>query len=346
MTTASPRIAPTTVLRLAGTIACTTVVSAALVLVAGADPVATLQALIDGSLGHAYGTGQTIMLASVLALVALAAAIPARARLWNVGGEGQMYAGALAAVAVALKLDAGPALVTVAALAAGMVAGGLVGLVAAWLKIVADANEVLTTLMLNFVVILFADYAITHAFPSEGIAGSTPEVPAGVGLPTIWATADVDVGVIAALGSIVVAHVLLSRGTLGLKIRAAGSNPDAARQCGVPVGVVFAWSLGLGGAFAGLAGAIVVIGIDGLLAANFSPGYGFIGIAVALLAQARPLWIAPAALLFAVLTVGGSYLEPTVGLSSSAALAIQAIIVLTLLAFWVLPTPASGKARA
>lgn len=315
-----------------------TILIAALVFQAlGAAPAAVFEAMLDGALGNPLGFKETILLTGILALAGLAVAIPARARLWNIGGEGQIFAGALASVTVALKLPGvDPILLTVLAVLAGVLAGALLGLVAGWLKAEFGAHEVLTTLMLNFIAILFADYAVGHFFPTEGAGNTTPPVPDGVALPELGASW-LSVSALIALVAVLFAWLLISRTRLGLKIRALGSNRDAALQNGVKVERVSVAALAIGGAFAGLAGAIIVIGIDGSLARDFSPGYGYIGIAVAMMARSRALWVVPAAFLFAVLTVGGSYLEPTVGLSASTALVIEGLLILLLLAFWALP---------
>lgn len=331
--------------RIAGSIALTLLLVGAVFALAGADPLAAFRALVRGALGNPLGVEQTVELGALLVLAGLAVALPARASLWNVGGEGQIFAGALASVTVALKLSGpDPLVVMVLAVLAGALAGAAVAAIAGALRAFAGANEVLTTLMLNFVVTLLTFYAIGHWFPAAGIRGSTPEVPEAVELPRLLGR-DFTGGIVIALACVVIAHVIMTRTRLGLKIRATGANPDAARHNGVRVPHVYLAAFGIGGAFAGLAGAIVVLGIDGLLARDFSPGYGFVGIAVALLARSRPLWIVPAAALFSVVTVGGSYLEAAVGLSADVALVIQGLLLLLLLALWVLPPERAGGGR-
>lgn len=321
----------------------TLVVTGAIFALSGADPFEAYEALVEGSLGNRVGVTNTVMLASILILTALAFAIPARAQQWNIGGEGQLFVGALASVWVALKVKGlDPALLTVLSLLAGLLAGAFWAGIAGVLKVRAGANEVLTTLMLNFIAILAVEYSIAHVFATGGTPSATPAVPAGVELPTLWASTRINYAVVVALVAVLLVYVLLARTVLGLKIRATGFNPDGARHGGIDVGRVQVTSLVLGGAFAGLAGAIVVIGIDHLLALEFSPGYGFIGIAVAMLARSRPLLIVPVAAGFAVLTVGGSFLSAAVGVSSSVALVTQAVLVLMVLALWVVP-PERGR---
>lgn len=303
---------------------------------AGTNPLVAYGALYRGSLGNIFGLAETLSLTGVLILMAIAAAIPARSGLWNIGGEGQMFAGALVAALVGLSLPAPSPVVVVVALVAGAIGGAAWGAIAGVLKSVFDANEVLTTLMLNFVAILLVDVVITRGFADSGVPSATPYLPDGVMLPELVPGTGIGWTILLALAAALAAHVLVSRTRLGLQLRAIGSNPFAARNAGVPVPRLQALSLSIGGLFAGLAGAVIVIGIQGLLIRGFSPGFGFIGVAVAMLARSNPLWIPPAALLFACLTVGGSYLEPVVGLSASAALVVQAVLVLALMVFGVL----------
>lgn len=318
-------------------LALTAAITSAVFWLAGASPIDAYGALYKGSLGSRFGFEETLMLTGVLILVALAAAVPARAQLWNIGGEGQMFVGALGAVLVGLNLQAPPPLVVIAALSAGAAAGALWGAIAGTLKSTLAANEVLTTLMLNFVAILLVDLAITRVFADSGVPSASPHLPIGVELPELWPGAGINLTIVVAVTAAFVAHVLLMRTSLGLRIRAVGLGIDAARNAGLPVARLQALSLALGGAFAGLAGAVIVVGIQGLLVRGFSPGFGFVGIAIAMLARAKPAWVVPSAVLFAALTVGGSYLEPIVGLSASAAILVQAVLVISLLAFWVFP---------
>jgi simple sugar transport system permease protein len=164
-------------------------------------------------------------------------------------------------------------------------------------------------------------------------------VPTGVGLEGIWTGTVVNVGVFFVLAAPLLAWVILRRTGLGFGIRTFGRNPDAARLAGFPLGRIVLAAFGLGGMFAGLAGATQVIGIDKVLSSSFSPGWGFTGIAVALTARLNPLWIPPAAFGFSILVVGGNSLPTSVGISTSTTLIVQALFVLLLLALWVIPPP-------
>jgi simple sugar transport system permease protein len=298
----------------------------------GTSPLEAYRTIVDGSLGSTAGIGQTLMVAVPLALCGVAAAIPFTARLWNVGAEGQMHAGAFAAVAVALTVPVLPALlfiplVLLAAVAAGALWAGVAGV----LKAATGANEVIVTLMLNFVAILLATYAITGLWPQD-VAPQTEQVPAEAWLPGIWDAASVDLGLPIALAAVAAARVLMARTGLGLQIRAIGLNPFASRLNGMRVDRLTVLTFAIAGLFAGLAGGLEVIGENRSLLTNFSANYGYLGIAVALVARLSPAWIVPSAVLFAALQVGSQSLPAVTGISTAFGEIIIAVFVLALLA--------------
>lgn len=322
-----------TLLALAGTVA----VVALLLALLGASPVDALKALYTGAVGNRFNLGQTVMIASLLALTGLAAAIPFSAHLWNVGGEGQLYFGAFTAAAAAFTLPAGLApwllapLVVVAAAAGGAAWGFVPGV----LKVGANANEVITSLMMTFVAILLANYAITVLWP-EGALPQTRYVPDSAELPNIWSGTLVTAGAPVAAGAVVVAWLIMSRTTLGFTIRAIGLNPNAARMNGMRVGRAGLLAFVMGGAFAGLAGGINVLGMNSALISGFSGNFGFLGIAVALVARLSPVWILPSAFFFAALRVGSNGLQVETGLSTSIGEIVVATFILLLLTFRVI----------
>ena len=327
LSTPDPRAMATGVMALLGTIVVVSLMVAAL----GEDPFAAIQTILEGSFGDTAALGQTLMVAVPLALCGAAAAIPFTARLWNVGAEGQMHVGAFAAVAVALTLPALPGpvfipLILIAAIVAGALWAGLAGL----LKTAFGANEVIVTLMLNFVAILIATYAITGIWP-QGVAPSTEQVPDSSVLPVVWSGANVSLALPIALAALVAAWVLMSRTGLGLQIRSIGLNPFASLMNGMRVQTVTVATFAIAGTFAGLAGAMEVIGENKALVTNFSANYGYLGIAVALVARLAPAWIFPSAVLFAALQVGSQSLPASTGIPTSFGQIIIAAFVLGLL---------------
>ncbi|MGD9695139.1 MAG: ABC transporter permease [Thermoleophilia bacterium] len=312
-----------------GTLVLVGVVIAAL----GANPFDAYWSIVEGAFGSSDRIGNTLRVAVPLALCGVAAAIPFTARLWNVGAEGQMHVGAFAAIALALTLPSGlPAavmvpLVVLGAVLAGAVWAGLAGL----LKAVAGANEVIVTLMLNFVGILLATYAITGLWP-QGVAAQTERVPGSAELPVIWSSAGVNLGLVLAVVAVAVAWVVMRRTRSGFEIRAIGLNPAAARMNGMRVARVTVVTFVLAGLFAGLAGSIQVIGDNRALVTGFSANYGYIGIAVALVARLNPAWILPSAVLFAALQVGSQTLPAATGISTAVGQIVIATFIIALLA--------------
>jgi simple sugar transport system permease protein len=328
--------------RFVAALAATLAVVSVVILIFGADPVAVARAVVEGSLGDPFVLGQTIMVTGILTLTGLAAAIPFRAGLWNVGGEGQLYAGAIGAVAVALLVS--PNLNSVIALIlvmlASIVAGALWGAIAGALKATLDLNEVIVSLMLSFIAILAADYVVRGIWP-EGISPQTKRIPDNTVLPMIWQQGLVTIGPVIALVFVIAGWFLIRHTTLGFSIRAVGFNPKAARLSGISAGWIAVSTFAIGGAVAGLAGGMVVSGVSNALVAHFSPNYGFLGIAVALIARLEPLWLVPAAFVFSALRVGSNGLEVDIGLSSAVGDVIVTTFIISLLFFRIVKLPTS-----
>jgi len=309
----------------------------ALVLIAlDADPVEAASSLVRGAIGSRFGLSETISIAALLILTGLAAAIPFAAGLWNIGGEGQMYAGAVAATAVAFGFPAGvpSALHVAACLIAGVVGGAIWGLVPAILKNRFGANEVITTLMLVYVAIYFADGAISHWWPSQ--AQTTPPIPVSARATPLLSGMNVTWASMLALIAVPLAWFVLYRTSLGFDIRVTGDNPRAALLAGSRPSNVRAAAFALGGGFAGAAGGVVVVGMSHALISNFSDNFGYLGIAVALMARLSPKWIALPALLFAILRVGANQMQVRTGLDPSSGDLLVAVFVITLMAFHVI----------
>ena len=321
----------------AAAIAATLAICSVLVLILGANPATAASALVSGALGSSFTFGETVMIAAVLSLTALAAAIPFSARLWNVGGEGQLYVGAFVAAGLSLSLPStlphvlfAPLVVVAAALG-----GAVWGLAPGILKATINASEVIVSLMMTFIAILLADYAITVLWP-QGTAPQTASVPGNSTLPPLWSDSLVTAGAPIALLGVCVAWLIMSRTTLGFEIRAVGLNQRAAQMNGVRIGRIAIFAFALGGAFGGLAGAVTVLGMNNALVTGFSGNFGFLGIAVALVARLNPIWVIPSAFLFAILRVGSNSLQVSTGLSPTMGEVLAATLIILLLGFRVI----------
>lgn len=332
-----PRPHPSLALRLAAPAGAVLLALAAVALplaLAGADVPAAYRGILAGSLGSRFTLTETLARATPLMLTGLAAAVAFRARLWNIGGEGQLYMGALAAVAVGTGAVEGPAaLLLPLVLLAGAGAGALLMLGPTLLKLHLAVDEVVTTLLLNFVVLLLVGMMLEGPLQdpmSLGWPQSAPLVEPAT-LPKLLERTRLHAGFLLALAAALACRLLLVRTVWGFEARAVGASPEAARFAGVPVSGTMVRVGLLSGGLAGLAGAVEVAGLKGYLTADLSPGYGYAGIVVAMLAQLEPLAVLAAALFVAAVFVGADSMSRTVGVSSYVADLLVATSLLTML---------------
>jgi ABC-type uncharacterized transport system permease subunit len=301
---------------------------------AGAPVLAAYGRLVQGALGSTFALTETLARATPLILTGLAAAVAFRAKLWNIGAEGQLYAGALAATAVgsgAFGLPDG--LLLPAVVLAGASAGALLLLGPALLKVRLGVDEVVTTLLLNFVVLLFVQMMLEGPLQDPmgmGWPQSPPVLPAAE-LPKLLPRTRLHVGLVLALALAVLMWLYTRRTVWGFEARAVGANVEAARYAGMPVGRVFLRTALLSGGLAGLAGVSEVAGLKGYLTQDLSPGFGYAGIVVAMLAQLNALGCIASALFVAAVFVGADSMSRALGVSSYLANLIVATALLTML---------------
>jgi ABC-type uncharacterized transport system permease subunit len=305
-------------------------VSAGLVLAAGHDPVAALDALRLGTVGHPSAMGDTITKVVPLLILGLGVAIGIRAGLWNLGGDGQMTLGGLGAAVVGLwVVGAWPSWAAVPVIvAAGFAAGALWGGIAGLLKARRGITEVITTLLMNFIAINLVTLAIERPPLLDPQAGrpQTKEIAARLG--EIPPGPPAHAGLVIGLVLIVLTTLLLTRTSFGLEVRAVGQNARAARFAGIRAERRLAQVLMLSGGFAGIAGAVEVLGVHYRMISDLSPGYGFTAVAVALLAAADPRLILPSAVFFGALVSGGPVMQQVAGVPLDIVYATQGIVIL------------------
>jgi simple sugar transport system permease protein len=286
----------------------------------GSDPVAAYRSMVSAAFGSTFALSTTIIKTLPRLLPALGIALALRAGLWNVGAEGQIYVGALAAAGVALfgPVVAFPIAAGLALLAAAA-AGAAWGAIPGALRARRGISEVITSLMLVYVAIHLTNYLVEGPWLASGSTfPATDPVPIELRLPIIWTGTLLNAGALVVLGVTVVVAFVLGRTVFGLQLRAIGANDRASRVAGLSVGWVTVAAMAASGALAGLAGGIEVLGARGRLIEGFSPGYGFEAIAIALLGRLNPLGIVGAALLFGALDAGGAGLQTTAeGVSSA-----------------------------
>lgn len=288
-------------------------------LLAGADVGRAFALMWGGVFGSVFTMTETLTRAAPLILTGLAAAVAFRARLWNIGAEGQLYLGALAAVTLGAGLVEGPAWVMVPlVLIAGAAAGSVGLIVPAWLKVRFGADEVVTTLLLNFVILLFVQIMLEGPLQDPmgmGWPQSAPMIEAAT-LPPLVERMRLHAGLLVGLAAALILHLVLTRTVWGLRIRAVGENAAAARHAGIPVTRTIMGVAVLSGALAGLAGVGEVAGLKGYLTADLSPGHGYTGIVVAMLARLSPLGCVASALFIAAVFVGADTMSRAIGVSS------------------------------
>ena len=301
---------------------------------AGADVPSAYRQMAVASLGSSFALAETLTRAVPLILTGLAAAVAFRARLWNIGTEGQLYLGAVAAVALATgAVPLPPALLLPVTLAGGALAGTFLMLGPTWLKLRLGVDEVVTTLLLNFVALLLVGLLLEGPMQdpmSLGWPQSAPVLDAAT-LPRLVPRTRLHAGLVLALAAAVLVWLYLERTVWGFETRAVGSNAQAAAFAGVAVDRVLLRTGVISGALAGLAGASEVVGLKGYLTQDLSPGFGYSGIVVAMLAQLNPLGVVLAALFVAGVFVGADSMSRTVGVPSYIADLVVALSLLTML---------------
>ena len=288
----------------------------------GHSPRELLSILVGGSVGSRFALEGTLLKSVPLLLTGLSVALAFRAGVWNIGAEGQFIVGALAAL-VASPWG------TIASIVASMLAGALWASLATAMRLWRNAPEVLTTILLNFTAVHLLGWCVNG--PLRERAAQYPQSdPAAAALPMLG---NVHAGVFIALLASIGAWFLVERTTEGLRLRAIGLNPFAATWAGVNVRSQLARAMALSGAAAGLAGGIELLGVTHRLFERFAAGYGYSGIAVALLAQLHPLAVIVSALFFGALVTGAGELQRAANISSAVATFGQAAVILMLILF-------------
>ncbi len=317
------------------------IVAVPAILAAGADPVEAYQAMWDGSLGSGRAFGDVLNRADTFVLLGLGIAVSIRAGFFNVGAEGQLWLGALGATIVTLYWDGPGLLVVSVALIAGFVFGALWSLLVALLKIFLRVDELIGSLMLNYIAILLIGY-LTFGPMKAYRAGQTERIPADHDLPLLFASdSRLHMGFLISLVAVVVVWLLLTRTTFGYEIRTVGGNPEAARFAGIRINWLITRVSLLGGGLCGLAGANAILGVQHVLLSNFSPGWGYTAIAVALLGGLMPFGVLFAAVLFGALEIGATNMQYAAGVPTSVGGLIEGLI----LVFFLLSIPFSLTRR-
>jgi ABC-type uncharacterized transport system permease subunit len=325
---------PMVVLRWAIIIASTVAIFSAFLLAKGADPAAVLESMWDTALGTPDSAGETLIRATPILLAALAAAVPARAGLFNLGGEGQLLMGAIGAIVMANQLGGNaPSFLTLLLMG---VSGAAFG--AAWaslpavLKVVTRTNEAISSLLLNYIAGIIVTWLCFEPWKDPTSLGQaySRELVGVERFPVIWGQR-VHPGIFVGIAAAVILWAVLKYSTWGFKLKVIGGNPSAARRAGLAVSGLSIAAMAVGGAMAGLGGMIEVAGTEGRLRPELLAGFGFIGFLASWLAKHDPLKCILSAFILGAIAVGGSGLKITAGLSGGAVNILMALVLFAVL---------------
>lgn len=314
-------------------LAATVLIGSGLSMLAGADPFATLGLILKGAAGSRFAILETLNRATPLIFTGLAVAVAFRAKLWNIGAEAQLYMGAVMTVVLGTGALAWSSWALWPAMAiAAMLAGALTLLGPALLKTRFGVDEVVTTLLLNFVILLLVSLLLEGPLKDPRGMGwpQSPRLIADARLPRIVDGLRLHWGFALALIAAVAVWVIQTRTTLGYAMRAVGQNPRAAEFAGIPVGRVILWTALISGGLAALAGFSEVAGLKGNLTRDLSPGFGYTGIIVAMLALLHPLGVVAVAIFVAGVFVGADSMSRAAGVPSYIADIMLATALLTM----------------
>jgi ABC-type uncharacterized transport system permease subunit len=305
-----------------GAVGVALVISGVLILLIGGDPIASFQHIVASSFGSVGVLSDTLVKATPLIFTGLACALAFRMRLWNIGAEGQFYLGAWGASAIVLVPiipPGAPALLTIPLMVlAGFGAGAAWGFIAGWLRARFNVNEIITTLMLNYIAILWVrfwvfgpwsegGFQISKQFPKEAWL---PRLTDLTGLIAGFSGLTVHLGLAFGLVAVVFVWFVLKRTRKGYEIRLIGDNERAAKYAGVNISRNIILVMLASGGLAGLAGMAEVGGVVHRMQDAISPGYGFTGVIIAYLAKFNPLYVVVAAIAFGALILAGREIQP------------------------------------
>lgn len=296
----------------------------------GFNPISAYKYLIKGSFGDINAISETLIKACPVIFTGLSYAIASRCGLINLGAEGQLYMGALTATIVGTNFAGLPMAIHIPlTLIAGFIGGAVWGLIIGALKIKFGASELITTIMFNYIAINFISYCVTG--PMKDTSGTFPQslpIVDGSRLPRLLAGTRLHAGVIVAILGVLFYYFFMWKTTKGYEMRVIGLNPTAGQYAGMNIKTNSVMAMFIAGGFAGLGGCVEIIGMQMRLMQNFSNGYGFDGIAVALLGANSPIGILLSGVLFGALRSGSGKMEMLAKVPSAVIYMIQALIIL------------------
>jgi simple sugar transport system permease protein len=304
---------------------------ALVILLIGENPISTFKILLTGAFGSAVNISNTLLKTTTLTLTGLSYAFAYRCGLVNIGAEGQMYVGALCATLVVMFMPGPGVLVVILALIAGFLGGAIFGLLAGFLKVRFGANEVITTVMLNYVAMYLVQWAVCGPIQDPNSkAAQTAMFDTKYWLATL-PNSTLHVGVVLVVLSLVFFGIFLWKTAPGFGMQIVGQNKNAAAYAGIDVKNNTLMAMFMAGGFAGLAGAIEVLGVQHRLLKGMASNYGFDGMAVALLGGCSPVGMLLSGVLLGAMKSGGNTIQMFSGVPSSVVDLVRALVIVFVL---------------
>ena len=304
-------------------------VGAGIMMITGHDPIQSYTALINGALGKPRAVGNTLAKTITLCLTSLAMSLAAKAGVFNVGGEGQLFLGAMAAAVVGARVQGPVWLVVALSLLAAMAAGGLYALLPGWLKVKWKVDEVITTIMLNSVAIYFCSYLANGPLKTaeRGIATGTDSIMKEAAFTPLIKLSNLTSGAFYAAVVVLIVWYIMTRSSVGFEMKLTGENDTFARYGGISTGKLMLWSMVFSGAICGMVGMLEVFGLHKRFITTVSNEFYFDGMLVAMIMRYNPFGVVLMSFFFAILSIGGKSMELSAGVPSELILIVQSIII-------------------
>jgi ABC-type uncharacterized transport system permease subunit len=315
-------------------------VSALIIQFSDASPSEAFINLIKGAFGSRRAILETLVKSTPLILTGLATVIAFRGKIWSIGQEGQFFLGAIGGYWAYRVFGGLPAVALIPIIIlAGFITGGIGGMVAGFLKAYFNVDEIISTVMGNYIIDYFLSFLLSGVGPWREPGSyyqQTAKITENAYYPLLFQNSRLHIGFLIALVASLVVYLILKRTPFGYQLRAFGSNPRAAKFKGININKIFIVTMLISGGLAGLAGTGELFGVQYRLRPDLSPGYGYTGIIVAMLAGLDPIGVLPAGILFGALLNGSAQMRIATGVPTAITYAIQAIVLLFLLSAQVL----------
>lgn len=308
------------------------VVASLCIALMGINPLEAASTFLKSFSGDFYGVCEIVVKALPLLFTGISYAFAQRCGIVNLGAEGQLLMGGLFGTFVGVNASwlPGP-LHLLATVLAGFLGGALWGLLAGWLRTAFGILEVISTIMLNWIALFFVSFMVTGPMKEEGFLPQSAELAKGAVLPNIIPGTRLHAGIFVGLTAVLLFYIIIYRTTAGYRIRVVGDNPGAALYAGIHVKHNTLLTMFIAGGFAGLGGSSEIQGVLYRLYENFSPGWGWDGISVALLGQSNPIGVLLSALLLGFIRSGVNGMQRAIGVPIGIVYVVQAVIIICVL---------------